>query len=69
MARRHRTMSQRELEVLKWVALGKDDSVIVGLLGISEQDLNQHIHDISKELNADSRVAVSYTHLTLPTKA
>jgi len=56
MARRHRTMSQRELEVLKWVALGKDDSVIVGLLGISEQDLNQHIHDISKELNADSRV-------------
>ena len=56
MARRHRTMSQRELEVLKWVALGKDDSVIVGLLGISEQDLNQHIRDISKELNADSRV-------------
>lgn len=56
MARRHRTMSQRELEVLKWVALGKDDSVIVGLLGISEQDLNHHIHDISKELNADSRV-------------
>ena len=56
MARRHRTMSQRELEVLKWVALGKDDSVIVGLLGISEQDLNRHIRDISKELNANSRV-------------
>jgi len=56
MARRHKTMSQRELEVLKWVTLGKDDSVIAGVLGISEQDLNQHIHDISKELNADSRV-------------
>ena len=56
MARLHRTMSQRELEVLKWVALGKDDSVIVGLLGISEQDLNRHIRDISKELNANSRV-------------
>ena len=56
MARRHRTMSQRELEVLKWVALGKDDSVIAGLLGISEQDLNRHIRDISKELNANSRV-------------
>jgi len=56
MARRHRIMSQRELEVLKWIALGKDDSVIAGLLGISKQELNRHIHDISIQLHANNRV-------------
>ena len=49
-------LSGRELEILKWVALGKSDHVIAHLFGITEEDVSRNIYDISIELNASDRV-------------
>jgi len=56
MAKPNTHMTGRELEILKWVALGKSDIVIAQLFGISEEDVSRNIYDISKELNASDRV-------------
>jgi len=52
----HTDMTGRELEILKWVALGKSDNVIAGLFGVTEQDVSRYIQDIAKNLNASDRV-------------
>jgi len=49
-------MTARELETLKWVALGKSDNMIANLIGVTEQDVIRHVEDITKELNANNRV-------------
>jgi len=56
MAKPKTHMTGRELEILKWVALGKSDLVIAQLFGITEEDVSRNIYDISKELNASDRV-------------
>lgn len=53
------SLTRLELDILKWVALGKSDTVIANLLGVKEQDINHHIHDIIKDLNVRDRVEAS----------
>ena len=45
-----------ELEIIKWVALGKSDCVVADLLGATEKDISRHIHNIVKTLNVRDRV-------------
>lgn len=58
-------LTQRELDILKWVALGKNDVVIANLFGVSTQDVNHDIQNISKELNARDRTDVGLKAIKL----
>jgi DNA-binding NarL/FixJ family response regulator len=58
-------LTQRELDILKWVALGKNDVVIANLFGVSTQDVNHDIQNISKELNARNRTDVGLKAIKL----
>ena len=58
-------LTQRELDILKWVALGKNDVVIANLFGVSTQDVNLDIQNISKELNARNRTDVGLKAIKL----
>lgn len=58
-------MTARELEILKWMALGKSESVIADLFGVSEKDINNHIRDILEKLNASDRVRASIRAIKL----
>ena len=64
-------LTSREKEVLKWTGSGKTSFEISCLLAISENTVNFHIKNSILKLSAANKtaaVAVSYTHLTLPTK-
>lgn len=53
---KYRNLTQQELNILKWVALGKTDKVIAGLLGVKEKDVSHYLHGIIKDLNTRDRV-------------
>jgi len=65
MAGLHINLSRRELDILKWIALGKNDVVIANLLRVSTQDLGRHIRKISNELDAHDRVDVGLKAIKL----
>ena len=50
-------LTQREQEVLKWIAEGKSNSVIADLLKLAEATVDFHIRNIFKKLNVATRVA------------
>lgn len=57
------TLSEREKEVLKWVALGKTTWETSVILGISERTVKFHVNNIMKKLNSVSRahaVAIAF---------
>ena len=58
-------LTPRELDILKWVALGKNDVVIANLFGVSTQDVSLEVQNISKELNACDRIDVSLKAIKL----
>jgi len=48
-------LSPRELECLKWVAAGKNTSVISEIMHISDKTVISHIQSIMRKLNAQTR--------------
>jgi len=48
-------LSQREIEILKYVAEGNPNKRIAGVLNISEQTIKNHITSIMRKLNANDR--------------
>jgi transcriptional regulator EpsA len=49
------SLSQREEEVLQWVALGKTNAEIGRILVISEFTIKNHLRNIFKKLNVSNR--------------
>lgn len=50
-------LSKRELECLKWVALGKTSWETGRILGLSEHTINFHMRNACQKLGADNRLA------------
>lgn len=50
------SLTPRELEVLKWCAVGKSNWAIGEILSISEHGVDFHMRNILRKLDADSRV-------------
>ncbi|RJQ39129.1 MAG: DNA-binding response regulator, partial [Dehalococcoidia bacterium] len=48
-------LSQREIEILKYVAEGNPNKRIASVLNISEQTIKNHITSIMRKLNANDR--------------
>ncbi len=49
------SLSQREIEVLRRIALGETSKEIAGALGIGERTVNWHIERVFTKLGAGSR--------------
>ncbi len=50
------SLSPRELEVLKWLKLGKTSWDISVILKISERTVNYHVNNIMRKLDVTSRL-------------
>lgn len=48
-------LSNRELEILRWIGSGKTNWEIAQVLGLSESTVKNHIHRILHRINANSR--------------
>lgn len=51
-----RAITNREGEVLKWVAAGKTASEIADITGLSQRTVNQHCENAQKRLGTNNRV-------------
>jgi LuxR family quorum sensing-dependent transcriptional regulator len=49
-------ISLREIEVLRWVSVGKTDSEIGKLMNISEHTAHKHVENIKRKLRASNRI-------------
>lgn len=49
-------LTRKELEVLKWTAAGKSNSVIAEILHISENTVDYHMRQIFKKLDVNDRI-------------
>ena len=58
-------LTRHELNILKWVALGKSDITIANLYGLSAQDVVNHVRNISEVLKASNRVELSLKAIKL----
>lgn len=56
-------LSEREREVLKWVARGKSNSVIADILGVSPNTVDTHLRRIYKKLDVCDRVSAALAGL------
>jgi DNA-binding NarL/FixJ family response regulator len=50
-----RQLTDREMEVLRWLAQGKSNKEIAAALSISERTVKFHVSSILSKLNADNR--------------
>lgn len=50
-------LTQREVEVLHWVAAGKTDKDIATLLGVSARTINKHLEHVYIKLGVETRTA------------
>ena len=50
-------LTNRESEILYWVAQGKNDEIIALLCGISVRTVNKHLEHIYRKLGVESRLA------------
>jgi len=51
-------LTQRELEVIEWIAEGKRNREIGEILGCSERTVQKHVQHILEKLHVESRIAV-----------
>jgi len=58
-------LSSREMEVLRWIVLGKSNSVISQIVGLSANTVDTYIRRIFKKLEANDRVSVSLRAMAL----
>lgn len=52
-------LTQREAEVLHWVALGKTNTEVGGVLAMSPRTVNKHLEHIFQKLNVETRTAAT----------
>jgi DNA-binding CsgD family transcriptional regulator len=57
-------LSPREAEVLHWVMKGKPNGLIAGILQISIRTVHQHIANILRKLESESRASAGYEAMT-----
>jgi DNA-binding CsgD family transcriptional regulator len=55
-------LTQREREVLDWVARGKSNAAIGAILGISARTAQKHLENIFLKLGVESRMAAALRH-------
>jgi len=65
MFRPNSKLTQGELDVLKWAALGKSDAMIADILAVSPQNIKNHICNILKKLDVTNRVEASVRAIAL----
>lgn len=53
-------LSQRECEVLAWVAQGKRNADIAAILGISAKTVGKHVEHLLAKLHAENRTAAVF---------
>ncbi|HEY5893802.1 MAG TPA: substrate-binding domain-containing protein [Chthoniobacterales bacterium] len=53
------TLSSREAEIHRWIKLGKRDSEIATILGISTRTVENHVHRILQKLMVETRTAAA----------
>ena len=56
-------LSQRELESLRWVSMGKTSWETATILGVSEHTINFHVRNACAKLQAPNRQAAVATAL------
>lgn len=61
-------ITAREAEVLLWVAQGKSNGDITGILGMSEKTVKQHMSNIFTKLGVENRNAAALQALELLSK-
>lgn len=52
-------LSQRQKEILTWVALGKSNSVIASILGISRNTVDTHLRRVFERLDTTDRTVAA----------
>lgn len=55
---RPRSLTQRELEVVEWIAAGKRNREIGEILGCSSRTVQKHVQHILEKLHLETRTAV-----------
>ena len=58
-------LTERERQVLQWVAIGKTSWEIGRIIGTTERTVNAHILAASRKLRATNRTAAAFTALQL----
>jgi LuxR family transcriptional regulator, quorum-sensing system regulator BjaR1 len=58
-------LTERERQVLQWVAIGKTSWEIGRIIGTTERTVNAHILAASRKLRANNRTAAAFTALQL----
>lgn len=54
-ASKHERLTEREREIMQWLALGKSNYEIGEILHISDQTVARHVHNIMRKLDAGAR--------------
>ncbi|MDH4609322.1 helix-turn-helix transcriptional regulator [Pseudomonas sp. BN102] len=57
--RLHEELSLREIEILKWIADGKNGEIIAQLLGITERTVTYHVVNIIQKMDVTNRTAAA----------
>ena len=52
-------LSRRETDVLQWVALGKTNAEIAGILGVSARTVQKHLEHVFDKLGVETRTAAA----------
>jgi len=63
--RRHFALTNREAEVLLWVARGKSNKDISTVLGISPRTVNKHLEQIFEKLGVENRASATAVTIDL----
>lgn len=50
-------LTQREMDVLEWVACGKTNRDVAEILGMSPRTVNKHLEHIYEKLGVETRTA------------
>ncbi|MEZ5830946.1 MAG: response regulator transcription factor [Dongiaceae bacterium] len=59
LLRRHFSLTGREAEVLLWIARGKSNKDISGVLGISPRTVNKHLEQVFLKLGVENRASAA----------
>lgn len=58
-SRRHRPLTTRENDVLRWIAAGKSNSEMADILGLSASTVGKHLERIFRKLGVHNRTAAA----------
>ena len=63
--KQHFGLTQRESEVLLWIARGKSNRDIADILGLSPRTVNKHLEQVYTKLGVENRAsaAIKATHI------